>query len=73
MGPKCGQCKEGRLLERYWPWKPKVALVMKCTLLLWPLALAGGARGGVAKLAGLVDGLRGRRADARAVARWLDG
>ena len=42
-------------------------------LLLWPLALAGGVRGGVAKLAGLVDGLRGRRADARAVARWLDG
>ena len=38
MGPKCGQCKEGRLLERYWPWKPRLALVMKCTLLLWPLA-----------------------------------
>ena len=39
MGPKCGQCGEGRLLEGYWPWKPKVALVMKCTLILWPLAL----------------------------------
>lgn len=38
MGPKCGSCKEGRLQERYWPWKPKVALLMKCTLLLWPLA-----------------------------------
>lgn len=35
--PKCTQCKEGRLLERYWPWKPKLALVMKCTVLLWPL------------------------------------
>ncbi len=37
--PKCGQCKEGRLLERYWPWKPAMALLLKCTLLLWPLAM----------------------------------
>jgi hypothetical protein len=37
--PKCGRCPDGRLLERYWPWKPKVALAMKCTLVLWPVAM----------------------------------
>jgi GT2 family glycosyltransferase len=42
-------------------------------LLLWPLSLAGGVRAAWAKLAGLFAGLRGARADARAVARWLDG
>jgi hypothetical protein len=25
--------------ERFWPWKPRLALVLKCTLLLWPMAL----------------------------------
>ena len=35
---KCGQCKEGRMHERFFPWKSNVALVMKCTLLLWPVA-----------------------------------
>ena len=35
--PKCPQCTDGRFLERFWPWKPKLALVMKCTILLWPL------------------------------------
>jgi hypothetical protein len=37
--PRCTACKEGRFLDRYWPWKPRVALALKCTLLLWPLAL----------------------------------
>ena len=37
--PKCTACKEGRMLERFYPWKPKVALALKCTLLLWPMAL----------------------------------
>lgn len=40
-------------------------------VLLWPLALVGGARGGWAKVCGLWDGWRGVRPDRSTVERWL--
>jgi len=36
---KCPSCKEGRMVEKYWPWKGWMVPLLKCTLLLWPMAL----------------------------------
>ena len=37
---KCPSCKEGRMVEKYWSWKKWMVPALKCTLLLWPMALA---------------------------------
>jgi len=42
-----------------------------CDVLLWPLSLLGGVRGAWAKACGTWAGLRGHRASAADVARWL--
>lgn len=36
---RCGKCKEGLMGEKFFPWRPRVAFLMKCTILLFPLAL----------------------------------
>jgi hypothetical protein len=35
---KCPSCKEGRLQARGWPAKARLCLVLKFTLVLWPVA-----------------------------------
>jgi hypothetical protein len=36
---RCTKCKEGTLKEGYFDPKPKIAFIMKCTLIGWPFAL----------------------------------
>jgi hypothetical protein len=36
---RCTQCKEEIMEEGFWGWKRPMATVMKCTIILWPMAL----------------------------------
>jgi hypothetical protein len=37
---RCAKCKgEDRMQPRLFPWRKNVAFLMKCTILLWPVAV----------------------------------
>lgn len=36
---RCPQCRQGMMREGHFPWRPRMAFIMKCTILLFPLAL----------------------------------
>ncbi len=32
---RCPSCKEALMRARFWPWKVRLSIFLKCTLLLW--------------------------------------